>query len=131
MATILIADHDPAAIRALVHEFRRHGHQVATATTSSAAMAQMACVHADVAVIDVDMEHLPGLLCEFWRRDPDLPNLAVVLTGAGGGDPELIERAMRCGGDYLGASAPPEVVRRHAEALLAGGGVSPVPATSQ
>lgn len=128
MATILVVDHDPAAAEALAHEFRQHGHRVATATTCSAAMAEMACVHADVAVIDVGMEHLPGLLCEFWRRDPRLLNLAVVLTGIGGRDPELIERVTRCGADYMGTPASPGVVRQHAEALLAGGGMRPTAA---
>ena len=117
MGTILIIDDNETIREGLAHTIGRMGHEVLTAASGRAGLAQLDGRRIDFAITDLKMEGMDGVavLREIAARDPDVPTMIITAYGT----VETAVEAMKLGAfDFLTKPFAPEVVRLKVERAL-------------
>ncbi len=100
MLKILVVDDEPSILLPLAGVLRGEGHEVATATDGTSAVAAMSATSFDVIISDVRMQKLDGFAV-FRRARAELPSTQVILMTAYATVPDAVKAMQEGACDYL------------------------------
>lgn len=96
---VLVVDDDGRVVELLGLALASRGYRVLTAADGDEALKCALTEHPDLVVLDVRLPRKSGLeVCEFLRRDPERPDLPIIMVSAAG-DTEARLEGLACGAD--------------------------------
>jgi len=102
MARILIVDDYPVTLRVLSTQLRKHGYEVNTAGSAREALESLAENPADLAILDIAMPEVDGLmLLSQLRADARYAAMPVIMLTASGQDQDRITARETGANDFL------------------------------
>lgn len=102
MATILIVDDYPVTLRVLSTQLRKYGYDVLTAGSAREALACLADAPADLAILDIAMPEVDGLmLLRQLRSDARYRDMPAIMLTASGQDQDRITARDAGANDFL------------------------------
>lgn len=102
MSTILVVDDYSVTLRVLSTQLRKHGYDVMTASSAREALALLAETPADLALLDIAMPEVDGLmLLRQLRGDPRYRAMPIIMLTASGQDHDRIVAREAGANDFL------------------------------
>jgi two-component system, OmpR family, phosphate regulon response regulator PhoB len=120
VATVLVAEDDPAILDLLVFTLRGSGHEVLTRTDGKAALEAATTEHPDLVVLDVAMPGATGLdVCRELRSNASTARLPVIMLTARARWLDVSVGFEAGADDYLVKPFSPDELLRRIDTLLA------------
>lgn len=121
MARILIVDDYPVTLRVLSTQLRKHGYEVNTAGSAREALESLAENPADLAILDIAMPEVDGLmLLSQLRADARYAAMPVIMLTASGQDQDRIIARETGANDFLSKPASSRELLDTVQRLLPG-----------
>jgi two-component system response regulator MtrA len=116
VAAVLLIEDDPLVRRGLQLALSRHGHDVRTADTGEAGLAEFHAFAPDVVVLDLMLPGIDGF--EVCRRIRTTSEVAVIMLTARGDDFDVVGGLEAGADDYVVKPARPTVLDARIRAVL-------------
>jgi DNA-binding response OmpR family regulator len=116
---VLVADDDARVLELLQIALMNQHWRVVTAADGDEAIRRVVAERPDVAVLDVRMPRKTGLeVCDYLRRDPEDPNVPIVLVSGTADTDARIEGLARGADDFLAKPFSPKELIARVQRLL-------------
>lgn len=122
MARILIVDDYPVTLRVLSAQLRKNGYEAVTAGSAREALECLAEAPADLAILDIAMPEVDGLmLLRQLRADARYRTMPVIMLTASGQDQDRITAREAGANEFLSKPASSRELLDTVQGLLSGG----------